>query len=270
MQTKASKVRELELALKGASGDDRLHFLAELANAIGESDPAESMFLAEQVLTQGTDGDVPRPGAERAVASALLTTAIALARQSEYGRAFGRTDRARVIYEGLGDEAGVAAAIRAHGNVHLFRGEYREARGPLEEALKVYRRAGDLAGCSKCVLSLGAVGLMLGDIRTAERLFRFALRLESRSPDPEVRGKALFNLTEVRSDRGEVAELVDSLLECLDIFEEIGDRDGLIAGHRSLGQTYVKLHRYTTAREQIEKSLAIACRTWCSQFSRLS
>ncbi|MEN8149433.1 MAG: tetratricopeptide repeat protein [Planctomycetota bacterium] len=260
MERSSEKIRGLENALRGAAGDERLDLLAKLAGAIGDSDPAESMFLAGQVLSQGTgdDGETPRPGAEGAVASALLTSAIALARQSDYARAFERASRSRGIYESRGDESGVADAIRAHGNVHLLRGEYREARGPLEEALRAYRRARDLEGCSKCVLSLGAVGLMLGDMRTAERLFTFALRLERRAPDPEVRGKALYNLTEVRRDRGEVVELVGSLLECLEIFGETGDREGLIAGHLALGQAYVTLHRYTTAREHVEKSLSIA------------
>jgi len=258
MEIQAERIKRLETALKGAEGAERILILAELANAIGESDPGESMFLAEQAFAQGTRDDAPLPGCEAGVASALLSLAIGKARRSEYGAAFTDTRRALEICEKMGEPQDIANAIRAHGNVHLFRGEFREARAPLEKALRIYREIGDLAGCSKCILSLGSVGFWLGDMRTAERLFTFGLRLERRAPDAEVRAKLLYYLNEIRQSRGEDVEAVASLLECLELFEEIGDREGLFHSWKSLAETYVRLHRYATARDSYEKALTIA------------
>jgi len=95
-------------------------------------------------------------------------------------------------------------------------------------------------------------------MRTAERLFTFGLRLERRAPDAEVRAKLLYYLNEIRQSRGEDVEAVASLLECLELFEEIGDREGLFHSWKSLAETYVRLHRYATARDSYEKALTIA------------
>jgi len=258
METKAEQIRRLEEALKSARGPDRIQLLSDLSGAIGESDPGESMFLANQAIAQGSEEGVPLPGCEPAVASALLSLAIGNARRSEFTAAFADVERSLAISTQTADSSGIAHATRAHGNVHLFRGEFREARLPLERALRIYRELGDLAGCAKCILSLGGVGFWLGDMRTAERLFTFGLRLEQRAPDPEVRAKLLYYLNEIRRSRGEEVQAVASLLECLELFEKLGDREGLFHSFQSLAETYVKLHRYASARDSYEKALAIA------------
>jgi signal transduction histidine kinase len=251
-------VKKLRHRLESAKGPKRIVLLSALARAIGESDPRESAFLAEQAYFQGTQDGTPLPGCDRAVGMALLTLSITHARSAEYTKAFEEVEEARGIFERIGFEIGLAHADRAHGNVHLFRGEFREAKAPLKASLEVFRRRGDLASQSKALLSLAGANQFLGEVDDSERQYLEALRLERAAPDPEVRGKALFLLCQLRRGQGREPEAVESLLECLDIFEETGDREGLAATYALLGRVYKDLYRFSSARECIEKTLAIA------------
>jgi hypothetical protein len=77
------------------------------------------------------------------MASALYNLAFPVGFSGRIDEGLQYADRARVLYERLGDEAGVARSHWAMGSVAHFAGRDEDAKVACEKALPIYQRLGD-------------------------------------------------------------------------------------------------------------------------------
>ena len=88
----------------------------------------------------------------------------------------GRFDRARAqrllragqaLFHQVGDQAGVAACVRAHGVASLLAGDAKSCRQDVLKSLVLCRSCGDAQGAAWCVMLLGRVALVFGELDQA-------------------------------------------------------------------------------------------------------
>jgi tetratricopeptide (TPR) repeat protein len=130
------------------------------------------------------------------MANALYNLAFPVGFSGRIDEGLQYADRARVLYERLGDEAGVARSHWAMGSVAHFAGRDEDAKVACEKALPIYQRLGDTF-----------------DLAWAHRMF----------------GTTLINL-------GETEEAVAQLTAGLRLFDEAGDLSGVILHLRDFAQ----------------------------------
>ena len=79
--------------------------------------------------------------------------------------------RGRVLFQEIGDEAGVAACIRDHGGASIRSGDPETGRRDAAESLLRYRACHDALGAAWCYWVLGAAALVLGEFTQASSYF---------------------------------------------------------------------------------------------------
>ena len=76
-----------------------------------------------------------------------------------------------VLFQEIGDEAGVAACIRDHGGASIRSGDPETGRRDAAESLLRYRACDDALGVAWCYWVLGAAALVLGEFTQASSYF---------------------------------------------------------------------------------------------------
>ncbi len=92
--------------------------------------------------------------------------------------------RARVLFQQIGDEAGVAACIRDHGGASIGSGDPETGRRDAAESLLRYRACHDALGAAWCYWVLGAAALVLGEFTQASSYFLTSLSQFESLDDP--------------------------------------------------------------------------------------
>lgn len=70
---------------------------------------------------------------------------------------------ARLLFEQVGDAAGIAACLRGHGNARLLEGDFAGCRRDCLASLVQCRACGDLRGAAWCLEAIGAAALAGGE-----------------------------------------------------------------------------------------------------------
>lgn len=114
----------------------------------------------------------------------LLEAAAALAHnQGDTSAALTDLEEGLAIWRQLGDEQGIASALRDLGWIAWRRGEYGDARALSQQSLERHRALGDPRGEAQCLNNLGWVALMQGDFPHALAALRESLELRRRQGD---------------------------------------------------------------------------------------
>jgi DNA-binding CsgD family transcriptional regulator len=92
--------------------------------------------------------------------------------------------RGRVLFQEIGDEAGVAACIRDHGGASIRSGDPETGRRDAAESLLRYRACHDALGAAWCYWVLGAAALLLGEFTQASSYFLTSLSQFESLDDP--------------------------------------------------------------------------------------
>jgi predicted ATPase/class 3 adenylate cyclase len=106
-------------------------------------------------------------------------------------------ERARTLYESVGDRHGAARALRCVGSAlhHLARMD--EAEVALRDALADLREAGDAVEAGRCLFSLSSVTWARGDAKTARKLLGETLSAAKALGDDAASAGYHFNLAEL-------------------------------------------------------------------------
>jgi len=106
-------------------------------------------------------------------------------------------ERARALYESVGDKRGAARALRCVGSAlhHLARMD--EAEATLRHALTDLREAGDAIEAARCLFSLSSVTWARGDTKSARKLLGETLSAAKALGDDAASAGYHFNLAEL-------------------------------------------------------------------------
>ena len=108
------------------------------------------------------------PPDSRFRARALTQLADVQPMEGDYPASFATIDTALELWRELGDEHGLATALRARGRASMFSGDMARGDADCNEALAVYRRIGDRRGEAWALQNLATIAFFRGDTVVAE------------------------------------------------------------------------------------------------------
>ncbi|MER3437506.1 MAG: hypothetical protein C4346_07890, partial [Chloroflexota bacterium] len=157
-------------------------------------------------------------------ARALVIAATLARRQGDYDRAVGLYEEALVLYQALGDPAGVPSVLNNLGVIADDQGDYGRAAELYESALRHLRDAGDRSRIGALLNNLGRVARRKQDPQRAEALYQEALASHRELGDQRGVGLALNNLGVVAYSQGDLSRAIARYEEALAVWQVLDDR----------------------------------------------
>ena len=180
----------------------------------------EAQARIEALLDHG----VPSP---RTRAEALLALCHLGYRQGRYDLALERADTLIRIVRGLGDDDGLARALRARSMLAAGAGDARLAVRSGERSVELFRELGDHQAEAWSCTVLGLAYYVAGDVDQGARSHEAALRaLEVTGPAPAISRRAHVGLTFAAASRRDVAAHRRHLAASIDDLRLMGALDG--------------------------------------------
>jgi class 3 adenylate cyclase/tetratricopeptide (TPR) repeat protein len=164
------------------------------------------------------------PEQSRFRARALTQLAEVHQMEGDYGRAFAVVDDALELWRVLGEEHGLATALRARGRTSTFTGDMVRADADCSEALTVYRRIGDRRGEAWALGNLATIAFFRGQTMLAEQRCVEATEMFEELGDWGGRSFAQALLAWVRFMQSQLGRAQALALELLPETEARGDR----------------------------------------------
>jgi tetratricopeptide (TPR) repeat protein len=164
------------------------------------------------------------PPESRFRARALTHLAEVKQMEGDYPGSFQTIGDALELWRAIGDEHGLATALRARGRTSMFTGEMDRADADCREALAVYRRLGDRRGEAWALQNLATIAFFRGHTQQADEFLQEAGATFDELGDWGGRSFASALLAWVRFMQGRLDESEKLALEQLPESEVRGDR----------------------------------------------
>jgi class 3 adenylate cyclase/tetratricopeptide (TPR) repeat protein len=160
----ASRLYDQALAIPAAADapQTRWRLLLGRGRALAEQ---RDLPAAREDVEEVLDGAVDDP---RMTARALTLLADIEQMSGDHDRSIATFDQALAIWRELGDEHGVAEALRRRGITAMFLGDLDSADAQIAEALEAVRRVGDRRGEAWALQNLATISFFRGDTTRAE------------------------------------------------------------------------------------------------------
>ncbi len=211
--------------LEGRIGDDlrtrALHWLGKAAARASES---EALPLADRLFSQAIDLVGEDPDGERC--ALLLGRASARTGAWDLEGAELDARRVRADAAEAGDEVQEACAVVRLGEIAQKAGRLTDALELLGDAVARFQRLGDDAGLAEALRLLGMTQLFSGDLPAAETSVRSAQHVFQALADRQGQGWALQNLAWIAFVQGQLDEADQRLQKAVAAFTEVGDNVG--------------------------------------------
>jgi predicted ATPase/class 3 adenylate cyclase len=144
--------------------------------------------------------------------------------QSDFATAAAAYEEALEIHRELGDRAATVQALFDLGTTRAVMGDPQSAESLLQESLRTARELEDRRGEAWALWGLGAFRFFGGDPDGARELHEESLRIfEEVGDDRWGLGNALAGLAALATQRGDVIEARDRILQAIDAWEEQGN-----------------------------------------------
>jgi tetratricopeptide (TPR) repeat protein len=155
------------------------------------------------------------------------------------------------LFRTLGDQRGLASALRGLGFIHYFCGDEAQARPLFEEALALFRVLDDKEGIA---VTLDNLGYITHDREQERRFYQESLALRRRSGNLHGITNSLAGLAYYAIHEGDYATARGYVQEHLQINEALGNQNGVASGLVILGQIAFMEGDYGAAQLLYEKS----------------
>ena len=155
--------------------------------------------------------------------------------QCDYEPAVRRLDAALLLYQGLGDDAGIAACLQALGSVAREQGRYDRSARLHAESLELARSAHDERAEASAHSYLGFASWLQGDLDRADTECSRALTMFRALGDVEGTAWSLISLGVAARYRSDPQAAAALLRESLELSRSIGFREGIAWCEEQLG-----------------------------------
>jgi predicted ATPase/class 3 adenylate cyclase len=150
-----------------------------------------------------------------------------------------------------------ADVLRAAATYARARRDTREAKRLLDEYVELQRSLGDDAGMAMALKDLGNVRSDEGDVTGARELYEQSLQLWEKTGDREGIAATLNNLGYMASLQGDIDGATKAFAKCIELFREIGDKQGVARGLMNQGAALREKGRLVEAAETLRASLGL-------------
>jgi tetratricopeptide (TPR) repeat protein len=161
-------------------------------------------------------------------------------------------ERARALYESLGDRRGTARALRCVGSGLHQLGRIDDAEQALRHAMPDLREAGDATEVVRCLFSLSSTVWARGDAEVARQLLGETLTAAKALGDDAASAGYLFNLAELEFSQGGTEAAVRHASDALAVY--LGAKN-----FRLVAIVYANLAIYRIALGQLGEARSAAC-----------
>jgi CHAT domain-containing protein/tetratricopeptide (TPR) repeat protein len=260
----------------GNSPEDRLRQRAAEGTALGNLGVAylslgnyrRSITFNEQRL------EIAREiGDQQGESAALGNLGVAYLSLGDYRQAITFFEQSLEIVRAIGDQRGEGATLGNLGNAYQNLGDYHQAITFQEQSLAIAREIGDRDGEGNALGNLGIAYERLGNSRQAIIFFEQSLAIAREISNRSSEGNALNNLgfTYLHMEQFALAET--TLVEALDVLDDLRDPDLPDADKISLFETqrnsFLLLQRALVAQGKIGPALEVAERGRGRAFAEL-
>jgi tetratricopeptide (TPR) repeat protein len=172
-----------------------------------------------------------------------------------YDQALACYQRVLPFHQEMDDQAGVAAASHHIGLVYHTAGRLDESLEYFKRALSIQEEIGDQAGLATTLTSMGLAYQGLGWFDQALSCYEQAGALLDEIGDQAGLAKGFGHSGALLLEIGSYNRALGYFQNALANWEMLGDLDGLAATYSHLGQVYRSLGDYEAALEQFERAL---------------
>ena len=204
---------------------------------------SEGRSWLERALALPLSGQVPDSVGAKA-RHRLGNLAITL---GDFEAAQDRYAESLALWQGLGDERGIADGLNGLGMIASTRGRYAEARTLHLRALALRRARDDRTGTALSLMNLGLVADAEGDIARARESYAEAREVWRRLGDPNGLAYANVQLGRVMGRAGELAGGRELCEEGLSLFRGLPDESGMALALHNLGFLAYRANDYPRA-----------------------
>jgi TolB-like protein/Tfp pilus assembly protein PilF len=196
-------------------------------------------------------------GARLLAAEALVARGWALRNLGRAGEARAALERARSLYDEVGDRAGVSSADAALGGVLLDLGEPDNARAAYELALATARSLGDKGAEARALNNLAVLARTRGELEAARTSYEQVAALAAETGERVGSAFAANNLAAILAELGELPAAEARAEEALAVWRASGDKAGLGAALGNLGSIRRRQGRLAESERLFGESLEL-------------
>jgi tetratricopeptide (TPR) repeat protein len=160
-------------------------------------------------------------------------------------------------FEKLDDREGIATSLGNIGALHARLGEYARALEYLHSALRLQDELGNRNEIARVTGNIAGIHRILGETDLALEHFHSALAMSRLLGDRSGMARTMMGIGTVHHSMGEQALALEQYLQALDLYEQLGDRPHLAMTLSNLGSTYRSLGRNTEALEHLQSALSL-------------
>jgi tetratricopeptide (TPR) repeat protein len=216
--------------------------------------------LAESLAILEEQGDDPEYSYEHA----LIVLGNVAAAQGDYEKARSTLEKARQLQVKLGDHWSLGWTLYYQADLEFDAGNLETARTMADASLANARAVGHRWAVARTINLIGILSAMAGDVENG--LARAVESMGLQEVNGDRRGSGLSRLTIAYAQHlmGNYAAATDSAAECLRLFIDLSDRDGICLTLDSMGRSAMKLGyagravRLYGAADAIRKSVGLA------------
>jgi len=212
----------LRAALRWAVEQERVELVVRLTAALGHFWSTRG-HLSEgrrwcEIALRLSEGD------RTDVRARLLSGIAMIARgQGDFDQAEELLTEAVSIRRELGDDDGVASALRHLGALRYDKGDLAGSRALTEESLEIRRKLGNKLGVAQALNNLGAIAQLEEDHERAISLYEESAELFRELSDKEGIARSLMNLGSVMREVNELDRAGELLRDSMRLWLELGD-----------------------------------------------
>ena len=170
---------------------------------------------------------------------------------------FKMLEKARSIFEKLGNQWAIAMTLSNLGMIEEQRGNYDEAKRLYNGSLTIKRKLGDQLGIANTLANLGMIEQNRGNYDEAKRLYNESLEMEKRLGDQLGIAGTLHQLGIIEQQRGDCDEALKLYNQSLEIDRKLGNQSGTAATLHNLGVIEQNRGNYDEAKRLYNESLEI-------------
>jgi predicted ATPase/Tfp pilus assembly protein PilF len=176
----------------------------------------------------------------------------------DYDEAVALHDRARGIYQRLGDRHGIGWSLAHLGNVALARGEHQLAGELYTDALRILRDEDDRNGMCVALNNLSYIAIRRQHYDEARRLMTEALSLQAGLGNQRSAAYLLNNLGFAAREAGDYHDAAQHLQEALEISDRLGYQGMAASSLTGLAELHVRTGELARAQPLLQRALRIA------------
>jgi predicted ATPase/DNA-binding winged helix-turn-helix (wHTH) protein len=209
------------------AGNEHTKERARILVFLGALASAQGDYAAARVFLEQSLQLYEAIGDESGIGAALNALAVSARDRGDYAIAQVYFERSLACWRTLRDRLAVARCLHNLANVAKVRADYPRARWALDEALAIFERLGDRSGAAWSINQQGDIARASGDNAAARALYDRALIAFQEAGDRWGMARSLTDLAYIDCEQGQHNAARAALRQALGIFAQLGHRRGI-------------------------------------------